>query len=71
MIYSYLRATKIMLKRQFSVWTFFSVSFLLDIIGMLANIAMFFYIANFIGQAASPYLTEFGVSYAGFKRLLE
>ena len=63
---SYLRATKIMLKRQFSVWTFFSVPFLLDIIGMLAEIAVFFYIANFVGQAASPYLIEFGVSYATF-----
>lgn len=63
---SYLRATKIMLRRQFKVWTFFSVPFFLDIIGMLTEIAVFFYIGTFVGQAASPYLTEFEVGYTTF-----
>lgn len=63
---AYLRATKMLLRKEFTVWTFFSTSFLIDILSMIANIALFYYLATFVEVYATPYLEEIGGSYAAF-----
>jgi len=63
---SYLRATKMLLRKELTAMTFFSTSFLIGIMSTIANIALFYYLASFVGAYATPYLGEFGGSYAAF-----
>jgi hypothetical protein len=47
-------------------WTFFTVNFLMSIVGMLFESLIFFIIAGYIGPSASPMLAPYGGDYTSY-----
>jgi ABC-2 type transport system permease protein len=47
-------------------WTFFTVNFLMSIVGMLFESLIFFIIAEYVGPSVSPMLAQYGGDYASY-----
>jgi len=47
-------------------WTFFTVNFLMSIVGMFFESLIFFIIAEYVGPSASPMLAQYGGNYTSY-----
>jgi ABC-2 type transport system permease protein len=63
---TFLRAAKAFLKRDLQSEMSYRVSFILQFVNVFFSVAMFYFIAEMFGEAASPYLESYGGDYFSF-----
>jgi len=47
-------------------WSFFLSNFIMDLVGMVVNIGIFYFLATFTGSAMAPHLARYGGNYAAY-----
>jgi len=63
---NFFRITWAFLKRDFRVETSYRFSFFLQFISVFFSVAIFYFLASFLGEAAAPYLEPYGGDYFAF-----
>jgi len=63
---AYLRILRYFLKRSYRYWSFFPVSWTIQVINLIAQLALYFLIAIMLGETAQEYLRPYGGNYVAF-----
>ncbi|MFC1878490.1 ABC transporter ATP-binding protein/permease [Chloroflexota bacterium] len=61
-----LRIAAAFFKRDFLSEASYRISFLLQLVSMVSSVAIFYFIAELLGDAATPYLADYGGDYFSF-----
>ncbi|MFC1658030.1 ABC transporter permease [Candidatus Omnitrophota bacterium] len=54
------------IKKDFLIHISYRISFMLNILGVIVSVLIFYFIAKMFGQGMNPYLAEYGVGYFPF-----
>lgn len=54
------------IKKDFLIHISYSLSFILNVLGVIVSVLTFYFIAKMFGQGINPYLKEYGVGYFPF-----